>query len=115
MRTLSRITCSAIFAVVAITAPAAAQHNENFDWNRALAAGRTIEIKGINGDIKAVGTNGGDVRVHAGKTSKKSDGSQGTIQGVENDIVYLRIADNVKVRLSRSAVTAIVAGDSSPE
>jgi preprotein translocase subunit YajC len=38
-------------------------------------------------------------------------GLHGTIQGVEHDIVYLRIADNVKVRLSRSAVASVLAGD----
>jgi preprotein translocase subunit YajC len=44
-----------------------------------------------------------------------SGGLHGTIQGVESDIVYLKIADNVKVRLSRSAVASVVAGDASPE
>ena len=38
-------------------------------------------------------------------------GIYGTIQGVEADVVYLKIADNVKVKLARSAVTGIVAGD----
>jgi|SRR6266852_3528608 len=40
-----------------------------------------------------------------------SGGIYGTVQGVEAEVVYLKIADNVKVKLARSAVTGIVAGD----
>jgi preprotein translocase subunit YajC len=39
-------------------------------------------------------------------------GIYGTVQGVEADVVYLKIADNVKVKLARSAVTGIVTGES---
>jgi preprotein translocase subunit YajC len=39
-------------------------------------------------------------------------GIYGTIQGVEPEAVYLKIADNVKVKLARSAVSAIVTGES---
>ena len=41
-----------------------------------------------------------------------SGGIYGTIQGVEAEVVYLKIADNVKVKVSRAAVTSIVSGDS---
>src|SRR5688572_11561202 len=37
-----------------------------------------------------------------------SGGIYGTIQGVEPDAVYLRIADNVKVKVARSAISALV-------
>src|SRR5437868_6234954 len=37
-----------------------------------------------------------------------SGGIYGTIQGVEPDVVYLRIAENVKVKVSRSAITSVV-------
>ena len=40
-----------------------------------------------------------------------SGGIYGTIQGVEPEAVYLRIADNVKVKVARSAITGIVAGE----
>ncbi len=40
-----------------------------------------------------------------------SGGIYGTVQGVEADVVYLKIADNVKVKLARSAVTGIVTGE----
>ena len=38
-------------------------------------------------------------------------GIYGTIQGVEAEVVYLKIAENVKIKLSRSAVAGVVAGD----
>lgn len=38
-------------------------------------------------------------------------GIYGTVQGVETDTVYLKIAENVKVKLARSAVSSVVAGD----
>ena len=41
-----------------------------------------------------------------------SGGIYGTVQGVEPEVVYLKIAENVKVRVSRSAITNILAGDS---
>lgn len=40
-----------------------------------------------------------------------SGGIYGTVQGVEADVVYLKIAENVKIKLARSAVTSIVTGD----
>ena len=39
-------------------------------------------------------------------------GIYGTIQGVEAEVVYLKIAENVKVKVARSAVSGIVTGES---
>lgn len=41
-----------------------------------------------------------------------SGGIYGTIQGVEADAVYLKIADNVKVKVARSAISGVVTGES---
>ena len=38
-------------------------------------------------------------------------GIYGTVQGVEADAVYLKIAENVKVKVSRSAVSGVVTED----
>jgi preprotein translocase subunit YajC len=40
-----------------------------------------------------------------------SGGIYGTIQGVEAEVVYLKIAENIKVKLARSAITGVVSGD----
>jgi preprotein translocase subunit YajC len=37
-----------------------------------------------------------------------SGGIYGTVQGVEPDVIYLKIADNVKVKVARSAITGVV-------
>jgi len=41
-----------------------------------------------------------------------SGGIYGTIQGVEAEVVYLKIAENVKVKVSRSAITGVLTGES---
>jgi preprotein translocase subunit YajC len=38
-------------------------------------------------------------------------GIYGTIQGVEADVVYLKIAENVKVKVARSAVSGVESGE----
>jgi|ERR1700712_1025939 preprotein translocase subunit YajC len=38
-------------------------------------------------------------------------GIYGTIQGVEAEVVYLKIAENVKVKVARSAVSGVITGD----
>ena len=40
-----------------------------------------------------------------------SGGIYGTIQSVEAEVVYLKIAENVKVKVTRSAITGITTGD----
>jgi preprotein translocase subunit YajC len=40
-----------------------------------------------------------------------SGGIYGAIQGVEAEVVYLKIAENVKVKVARSAITGIVTGE----
>ena len=42
-----------------------------------------------------------------------SGGIYGTVQGVEPEVVYLKIADNVRVKVARSAITGVVSGESS--
>ena len=40
-----------------------------------------------------------------------SGGIYGTIQGVEPEVVYLKIAENVKVKVARSAITNVISGE----
>jgi preprotein translocase subunit YajC len=41
-----------------------------------------------------------------------SGGIYGTVQGVEPEVVYLKIADNVRVKVARSAITSVQSGES---
>ena len=38
-------------------------------------------------------------------------GIYGTVQGVEAEVVYLKIAENVKVKVARSAITSIISAE----
>ena len=40
-----------------------------------------------------------------------SGGIYGTIQGVEPEVVYLKIAENVKVKVARSAITGVLTSE----
>jgi preprotein translocase subunit YajC len=40
-----------------------------------------------------------------------SGGIYGTVQSVEGDAVYLKIAENVKIKVARSAVSGVVTGE----
>jgi len=40
-----------------------------------------------------------------------SGGIYGTVQGVEPEVIYLKIADNVKVKVARSAITGVVSAE----
>lgn len=62
----------------------AAQDRTEFNWSRALAAGKTIEIIGVNGAIHAEGTSGREVQVHATKRARKSELSSVTFEIVEH-------------------------------
>lgn len=41
-----------------------------------------------------------------------SSGIYGTVQGVEDRVVYLKVAENVKLKIARSAVAEILTGES---
>lgn len=69
-RTLLRLTlgpAAVVAALAALVAPARAQDQADFRWHGVLAAGKTVTIKGINGDVQAGGTSGREVEVTAVK------------------------------------------------
>src|ERR1700736_2560897 len=55
-----------------------------FRWSGKLAPGRQIEIKGVNGGIRAEATSSSDVEVTAEKTGRRSDPADVRIQVVDN-------------------------------
>ncbi|MFL6253639.1 MAG: DUF4097 family beta strand repeat-containing protein [Pyrinomonadaceae bacterium] len=59
------------------------QGNE-FRWHEPLAAGRTIEIRGINGDVSAEPATGGEVEVVAVKRARRSDPDEVRIEVVHH-------------------------------
>ncbi len=76
---------SALFALAALSGhPARPVRIDDFQWKRVLAAGKTIEIIGINGPIDASGTGGREVEVVAVKKARKSDPESVRIEVVEH-------------------------------
>lgn len=59
------------------------QGNE-FRWQEPLAAGRTIEIRGINGNVSAEPASGGEVEVVAVKRARRSDPDEVRIEVVRH-------------------------------
>lgn len=78
MRTL--VTAAAL--CLTALAPATAQ---DFNWHGRLAAGKRIEIKGVNGDVRAVLASGTETVVNARKHARRSDPADVEIKVVESD------------------------------
>jgi hypothetical protein len=54
-------------------APVTPGDQEEFRWQGRVNAGQAVEIKGVNGNVRAEGYNGNQVEVVASKTSRRSD------------------------------------------
>ncbi|HEV8612208.1 MAG TPA: hypothetical protein VGQ73_01785 [Gemmatimonadales bacterium] len=73
-----------LLTVSTLVAPPPTQRTDDFNWRKALAAGKLIEIVGINGSIDASGTSGRQVEVSAVKSGRKSDPREVEISVVEH-------------------------------
>ena len=79
-----RYIALAASALVAFTFPIHAVEGDGFHWRGKLAAGHSIEIKGVNGEIRAEGTSGTEVEVIAHKIARRSDPSLVEVQMAEH-------------------------------
>ena len=69
---------------LAITTAAAAQ-DETWTWNKVVPSGKTIAIRGVNGDIMAEPAAGNEVQVIAKKSGSRSDVRDVKIEVVEHE------------------------------
>jgi len=72
MKTLAILTALGAAAALA-TANAQAQNPNPWSWHGAVAAGRTLEVRGVMGFIRAERAAGGEVEVTARKHAEESD------------------------------------------
>ena len=72
-------------AAAADTSGAVAAEQGEFRWHGPVAAGRTVEIRGINGRIEANPAPGGEVEVVAVKTARRSNPDEVRIEVVQHD------------------------------
>lgn len=63
-------TMAAALTALALAAPASAQQTDTFTWQGEIEAGRTLEVRGINGKIEARPGTGRTVRVEAVKKTR---------------------------------------------
>jgi hypothetical protein len=72
------------FALIAllVSAPAEAQ---DFKWNGALAKGKTLEVRGVSGTIKASRASGRQAEVLGEKSARKSDPDDVEIRVIEHE------------------------------
>ncbi len=64
-------------------APVAAQQEQDFRWTGRLDQGRTIEVRGVNGDVRAMAATGNEVEV----TAVKREGRRGYVEDVDIEVV----------------------------
>ncbi len=57
----------------------------DFHWKGKIAAGKAIEIKGVNGDVRAVAGSGSETEVTATKRAKRSDPDEVKIEVLEHE------------------------------
>lgn len=85
---------TALAALVLTAIPAIAQREETFRWSGELAAGRTLEVRGVNGTIEARPSSGRSVEVVAVKHGEDDDPRQVDVEviegaaGIEVCVVY---------------------------
>ena len=56
----------------------------DFTWRKRMSAGQTLEIKGVNGSIRAIAADGDEAEVTATKKSRRSDPDEVEIKVVEH-------------------------------
>src|SRR6266446_5658965 len=78
MRTVLLTTALCVGAVAALTA-------QDFNWHGRIAAGKRLEVKGVNGDVRAVLASGAEAVVNARKHARRSDPDDVKIEVVETD------------------------------
>jgi hypothetical protein len=74
-RGLGAILLASVLAFGAVSewSSSVAAQQAPFRWQGQLAAGQTIEVRGINGNIRATGVPGADAEVTAVKRARRSD------------------------------------------
>jgi hypothetical protein len=82
-----RIACIGAVALL-VAAPAAraqAQDANHWSWHGAIPAGKTLEIRGINGSIRADASTGSEVQVTAEKHGRDDDPADVRIEVVPHE------------------------------
>jgi Toastrack DUF4097 len=80
---MRRVIVTSLF--VLMIAPGALAQSNDFHWSGQIQRGKAIEIKGVNGSVRAEFTSGNQVEVTAVKTARRSDLDSVSVQVVQED------------------------------
>ena len=80
-----KIQTTLLAAVLTVLAATAQAQSPDFSWHGTLAAGKTIEIRGVNGRVDASAATGNSIEVTAVKHARRSDPEAVTVQVVESN------------------------------
>ena len=87
-RTTTPLIAALVLAFPLASAPAGggaqAQSGNTFEWRGTVLQGNMLEIKGVNGDVRAEVASGGQAEVVATKSSRRSDIASVRIEVVEH-------------------------------
>lgn len=78
------LACVAAAAALA-AAPARAQDADHFSWHGTVARGKTVEIRGVSGSIRAEASTGSEVEVTADKHGRDDDPATVRIEVVPHE------------------------------
>ncbi len=76
---------SSLITALLSVAAAVSMQAQDFNWHGRLAAGKRLEVKGVNGDVRAVLASGSEAVVNARKHSRRSDPDDVKIEVVESE------------------------------
>lgn len=82
VRTL--FTLATLMLAAGAARPQEAQAQGEFRWRGRLEPGRTIEVKGVLGDIRALPASGNEIEVVATRSARRSDPDEVTVEVVEH-------------------------------
>lgn len=78
------LTITAALATLVSAGTALGQNDDTFRWSGVIAAGKTLEVRGVNGDIEATGAAGTTAEVVARKKGEDDDPGVVRIEVVED-------------------------------
>lgn len=83
-RVIPVLFATTLYCLTLPAEPAGAQASNPFEWRGTVLQGSTLEIKGVNGDLKAEPGTGPDAEVVARKTARRSDPDSVRIEVVQH-------------------------------
>lgn len=77
--------CSILLALALSASAAAPAAAQDFRWHAAIPAGKSLEIRGINGDVHATRASGAEAEVTATKKGRRSDPDDVDVKVIQDD------------------------------